>query len=262
MRILHFGMIGNDVLSWQTFLRGTNNTPAITLTSNFDQATLDATKQFQRAYGATQDGIVGPSTLSKALHLGFSVQNDERSEDDKLSGNWPPLFNDVRPLTSIEIEQKFGNFAYVSTPIPTNPEQITITDSWAADNIVTINMPQLKLTTNGHTLIQCHVLAADQIKKVFSDWEMNGLMSNIITWGGSWAPRFKRGSRTSLSNHAWGTAFDINVQWNALGVRPALVGQTGSVRELVNIAHDNGFFWGGHFKTRLDGMHFECCNVI
>jgi hypothetical protein len=70
-------------------------------------------------------------------------------------------------------------------------------------------------------------------------------------------PRFIRGSHSVLSNHAYGTAFDINAPWNALGVRPALVGKPGSVRELVPLAAEHGFAWGGHFRTRPDGMHFE-----
>ena len=55
-------------------------------------------------------------------------------------------------------------------------------------------------------------------------------------------PRFVRGSTTSLSNHAFGSAFDINVPFNRLGARPALVGQKGSVRRLVKTAHRHGFY--------------------
>ena len=65
-----------------------------------------------------------------------------------------------------------------------------------------------------------------------------------------------RGSTTTLSNHSFGSAFDINVAWNERGHRPALVGEKGSVRELVPITHQWGFWWGGHFSTP-DGMHFE-----
>lgn len=45
--------------------------------------------------------------------------------------------------------------------------------------------------------------------------------------------------------------------YNPLGARPALVGQKGSVRELVPIANKWGFYWGGHYSGRKDGMHFE-----
>lgn len=58
-------------------------------------------------------------------------------------------------------------------------------------------------------------------------------------------------------SNSWATAFDVNVAWNGLGRQPALVGETGSVRELVQLANEHGFFWGGHYSGRLDGMHFE-----
>ncbi len=83
----------------------------------------------------------------------------------------------------------------------------------------------------------------------------------MINWAGSYVPRFIRGSRTTLSNHAFGTAFDINTRENALGAIPALVGKHGSVRKLVPLANQHGFYWGGHFKSRKDGMHFEIAEL-
>jgi hypothetical protein len=65
-----------------------------------------------------------------------------------------------------------------------------------------------------------------------------------------------------LSNHAFGGAFDINDQWNGLGETPALVGARGCVRELVEIANRFGFFWGGHYSHRPDGMHFEIARLL
>jgi D-alanyl-D-alanine carboxypeptidase len=73
-------------------------------------------------------------------------------------------------------------------------------------------------------------------------------------------PRFVRGSTATLSNHSFGSAFDINSKWNERGHRPALVGEKGSTLELVPIAHKWGFWWGGHFTTP-DGMHFEVAVV-
>lgn len=66
----------------------------------------------------------------------------------------------------------------------------------------------------------------------------------------------------AASNHAWGTAFDINVPWNGLGATPALVGARGSVRKLVPLANEHGFYWGGHFNGRPDGMHFEIAQIL
>jgi hypothetical protein len=35
----------------------------------------------------------------------------------------------------------------------------------------------------------------------------------------------------------------------------------GSVFNLVSIAHDHGFYWGGLFTKRRDGMHFEVAEL-
>jgi hypothetical protein len=34
------------------------------------------------------------------------------------------------------------------------------------------------------------------------------------------------------------------------------------VRELVEDAVECGFFWGGWLPKRVDGMHFECYDVL
>ena len=78
----------------------------------------------------------------------------------------------------------------------------------------------------------------------------------ILTYAGSFVPRFIRGSLSNLSQHAFGSAFDINARWNAFGATPAALGSKGTVRPLVAIANQLGFYWGGHFARR-DGMHFE-----
>ncbi len=92
---------------------------------------------------------------------------------------------------------------------------------------------------------------------MWADWEAAKLLDRILVYDGSFVPRFVRGSRTVLSNHAYGSAFDINERYNKLGKRAALVGERGCVRELVPIANLWGFCWGGHYNGRPDSMHFE-----
>jgi hypothetical protein len=92
---------------------------------------------------------------------------------------------------------------------------------------------------------------------LLEDWDRQGLLGLILTWDGDYYPRFIRGSRTNLSNHSYGSAFDINREYNRLGATPALAGERGSVRELVQLANKHGFYWGGHYNHRKDGMHFE-----
>lgn len=96
---------------------------------------------------------------------------------------------------------------------------------------------------------------------MWAAWEQVGLLAHVLSYAGSFEPRFQRGS-TTLSNHAFGTAFDINEPQNKMGTMPALVGKPGGVRELVTIANEHGFFWGGHFKKRPDGMHFEVARLL
>ena len=124
-------------------------------------------------------------------------------------------------------------------------------------------MPQLAKVAGAPTggMVRFHRLAAKQLQNLWSDWEKTGLLPLVLTWDGSFVARFVRGSRSALSNHAFGTAFDINEPWNALGTRPALSGTHGSVRELVPLANKNGFFWGGHYNGRADGMHFEIAQL-
>ena len=93
-------------------------------------------------------------------------------------------------------------------------------------------------------------------------WEERGLIRLVLSWEGMYAPRYERGSSTRLSCHAWGAGFDINAEWNALGHVPALRPERGSVRELVPDANELGFYWGGHFLRRSDGMHFEVARPL
>lgn len=261
LQILRKGSSGPEVERWQNFLRGLSSNSNVIVNASFDSITEIETKAFQSAKGLTSDGIVGPKTLSVAIQCGYPVMNDPTS--DMNGPNWPPK-PATGPLSPADREKVFGKFSYVSSPVQGNPEAITITGDWAKKNITNVVIPQIKGITgfskSGNTSI--HSALSKQFVGLFNSWDSAGLIPLIKTWGGSWAPRFIRGSRTTLSNHAWATAFDINVQWNMLGAQPALRGTTGSVRELVDIAYQHGFYWGGWFPSRPDGMHFEAYKII
>lgn len=259
MRTLFLGTKGDDVKSWQNFLIGINPMSNVIVDGDFGPITHAETKKFQSDVSLTSDGIVGPATLGRAMQIGLDPLQDD--SQDEFGPNWPPRSAEG-PLTGADRGKLFGNFAYKSATSSSNPEAIIITDGWATNNIVTSNVPQLKNISGSSGKVTIHKLVAPQLLRTFNAWEQAGLLDRILTWGGSWVPRYIRGSRTYLSNHAWGTAFDINVQWNMLGTRPTLKGQKGCVRELVKIAYDNGWYWGGWFKGRPDGMHFEAYKVI
>jgi hypothetical protein len=146
---------------------------------------------------------------------------------------------------------------------PAASDGIVITNGFEA-KIVRVTIPQLANLTGAPSsmTIRWHQLAVAQLQGLWSAWEKAQLLSRVKTFGGSFEPRFVRGQPGTLSNHAFGVAFDINFPWNPLGQMPALVGHRGCVRELVPIANRFGFFWGGHFHTRLDGNHFEVARVM
>lgn len=260
MQILRKGSTGVYVEKWQAFLRGSTRNSCILISSIFEDITEIETKMFQRRKNLIQDGVVGPKTLSVALQCGFNLMEDPLQ--DETGPGWPikPLLGQ---LSYTDREKVFGKFSYVASPVFSNPEAITITSSWI-NNITQVHIPQLSGISGvrNSATIPLHIACAPQITKLFQAWHDEGLMYLVLSWDGSWVPRFTRGSRTMLSNHAWGAAFDINAKWNSLGTVPALKGETGSVRELVDIAYDHGVYWGGWFSQRPDGMHFEVYKIL
>ncbi len=76
---------------------------------------------------------------------------------------------------------------------------------------------------------------------VFDDW--------------AYAYREVRGSDSDLSNHASGTAIDLNATKHPLGKKNTFTKeQQKIIRELTE---KYGLRWGGDYKTRPDEMHWE-----
>lgn len=259
MRTLRLGDKGEDVRRWETFMVG-QGYYWTEVDGVFDDDLRQSTIDFQTKHELKADGTVGPMTYAEALKLGFPGVEDNSEEES--GPNWPPK-PDFKPLGAAEREQIFGKFAFKPAGNPSNPEAILITDGWGAKNIVQVPIPQLQGVSGvtGSGIVPFHAKAAPQLVALWAAWEEAGLLPLVLSWAGSWAPRFVRGSRSYLSNHSWGTAFDINAGWNGLGATPALVGKPGSVRKLVSLANEHGFYWGGWYE-RKDGMHFEVARIL
>lgn len=263
MQYIKLGSRGDDVLKWQVFLRGFYPDVGVDLVcdSDFGPMTERATKRFQSQFGLEPDGVVGSMTIGRALLNGFSLIGS--AKDDAHGPSWPPRPSWVRLLTRREKERTFGSFEFEPAPTQTNPEGIRIIDGWVGDNIVELHVPQLSRVPSApkNGVMRVHRLIAPQLSRLWSAWESEKLLDRVLTLNGAFVPRFIRGSRTTLSNHSLGIAFDINAQWNRLGSQGALVGETGCVRELISIAVEYGFFSGLWF-TRVDPMHFEAFKVV
>jgi hypothetical protein len=259
LKLIKIGDNNDLVGDWQSFLRGEKLYYG-EIDDDFGSKTDIATKKFQKKYGLKDDGIVGDSTFKKAIELGF---NQNQVVISTTCNDSVPPKPDFLPLTgNTKREELFGKFDYKPSPTRDNPEAIIITDDWESKNIVRVNLPALSKATNGKfTAMRFHKECEYQLVKMFERFEKENLHTRILSFGGSFVPRFIRGSRTQLSNHSWGSAFDVNVAQNGLNKTPAMIGEVGCVRELVPIANECGFYWGGHF-TRMDGMHFEIAKII
>jgi hypothetical protein len=256
METLRIGSKGPLVEQWELFLRGLDLLTEREVDNEFTDATAEATRRFQARYHLGLDGKAGNQTIGYAMaHLGFEVF--ELSSQD-----FPPKPDDAKPLSFNERQKLLGTITFTPAPVAGNPEGIKITNDWKKKHLGSVAIPQLKgvygAPSNG--IISFNQRVIPQLVALFADWERQGLMHQLLSWGGSFAPRFIRGSRTTLSQHAHASAFDINVPWNGLGSRGALVGEKGTVRELVLTAYRHGFYSGLWF-TRRDPMHFEIFRV-
>jgi hypothetical protein len=218
-------------------------------------------------------------TLQRATANGYTVVPDDYY--DIRSGTAFPVM--PANLTSPSNDSRNDlftcfNFLQHSRPPRPDAEAIIIKDAcdgsagdWVAAKIIEVDLPQLRFARGYHGRFRCHAKAVGHFRRLFEAWETADLLHLIISYDGCFVPRYIRkraphptkghpakSSRevSALSNHSFGSAFDINFTDNQLGEVPALCGQRGSVRELVEAANAEGVFWGGHF-ARLDGMHFE-----
>jgi D-alanyl-D-alanine carboxypeptidase len=121
--------------------------------------------------------------------------------------------------------------------------------SWVASHISTETMPVIGPMT-------CNTAMFPQLRAALDEIVADGLASAIHPqqYGGCFVPRFIAGT-TTLSNHAFGLAFDINVPENQRGT----VGRIDP--QVVAIFEKWGFTWGGTWHY-TDPMHFELNRIV
>jgi hypothetical protein len=251
--LLEVGVRGPEVEAWEWFLYGRGLLAKEEVNQEFDEDTKKATIAFQGFAGIGKDGRVGKITIGVAEHFGFGSIAPPEGLPARPAG--------LNPLSVVDRARIFGQIPFTPAPTAANPEGIYIEPGWKNANIVSVAIPALDtsriLGAPKGGVIWCHRLAQDDFKLLFDRWTGAGLVDRILSFGGTWAPRFIRGSKTVLSQHAWGSAIDLNVPWNGLGVQPAAKGSKGSLVDLIGIAAELGWFWGGWFNPRKDGMHLE-----
>ncbi|HET9420570.1 MAG TPA: M15 family metallopeptidase, partial [Nocardioides sp.] len=120
---------------------------------------------------------------------------------------------------------------------------------WVKSHITTEVVPILGSVT-------CNRAIFPQLKAALAEIVSRGLADEIHAdeYAGCYYPRFIAGS-TTLSNHAFGLALDLNVPGNQRGT----VGEID--RDVVAIFKSWGFGWGGDWRY-TDPMHFEMNRIV
>ncbi|MCM0621036.1 M15 family metallopeptidase [Nocardioides bruguierae] len=121
--------------------------------------------------------------------------------------------------------------------------------AWVAAHIRTETVPILGSVT-------CNNAIFPQLRAALTEIVDLGLASEIHPgeYAGCYYPRFIAGT-TSLSNHSFGLALDLNVPGNQRGT----VGEMD--RTVVAVFEKWGFTWGGDWAF-TDPMHFEMNRVV
>jgi D-alanyl-D-alanine carboxypeptidase len=121
--------------------------------------------------------------------------------------------------------------------------------AWVSAHIATEVVPLLGSVT-------CNKLLFPQLKAALQEVIARGLSDKIHPeqFAGCYYPRFIAGSST-LSNHAFGLALDINAVENQRGTAGLID------RGVVQIFQKWGFTWGGDWGY-TDPMHFEMNSVV
>ncbi|MEO7327837.1 MAG: M15 family metallopeptidase [Minicystis sp.] len=132
---------------------------------------------------------------------------------------------------------------------------------WERTNIVSVVIPALDSLQVGTSTVHFHRLVVPQFKAFFKAVEVKGLKGHLLTHVGAYFSRTITGNPALLSNHALGTAIDINAFWNGYSQGPAPRGAVGSVAALADFCADFGIYWGGWYRRTKDAMHFECVDL-
>lgn len=126
--------------------------------------------------------------------------------------------------------------------------QIAPEQAWVAENIRTEEVPILGSVT-------CHKDLFPQLRAALLELQSTHLAGEIHReeYAGCYHPRFIANS-TTLSNHSFGLALDLNVPGNQRGTAGEMN------RAVVAVFKKWGFAWGGEWRW-TDPMHFELAEI-
>lgn len=98
--------------------------------------------------------------------------------------------------------------------------------------------------------VSCHKLVEAVFQSVFDQIYARKYWELLEDYGGIYNFRPIKGS-AKLSTHSWGIAVDLNTVANPLGAKPVMD------PHIIAVFADHGFHWGGNWRRRRDGAHFQ-----
>jgi hypothetical protein len=269
-----------EVQRWQYFLLKHDFKQVGAIDGRFGAKCELATKYFQTQQGIKVTGSLDGTTLNAAQKLGYTVLPNDYYKV-RAGTDWPDKPQGVKSPSNKWRNDTFHCFEFtqLARKYRDSKESIVLGGScdgkvkdWTKEYIEEISIPQLRFAKAYPGYVLCHKLASDYFRALFEAWEQADLLHLILYYDGCFVPRYKRHqapgdaaqpARKSsdvdqLSNHSFGSAMDMNFVQNQFPATPALCGEVGSTRELVEAAAKLGFYWGGFF---LDGNHFELAHL-
>ena len=212
------------------------------------------------------DAVVNPTwvqTLGMVADNALLVRTGPRAPAE-VAKKLEKLFGDSAAVTLVDKATRFGvqpGAALIAVVTGTVADAVGVyrytvlgggriapDPGWVRDHITTEVVPLLGAVT-------CNKVVFPQLKQVMRDIIDRGLDDKIHPeqFAGCYYPRFIAGTST-LSNHAFGLALDINAVENQRGT----VGLID--RGVVSIFQEWGFTWGGDWGY-TDPMHFELNSI-
>ncbi|MGL4346391.1 MAG: M15 family metallopeptidase [Cellulosilyticaceae bacterium] len=153
----------------------------------------------------------------------------------------------------VATNKKFGNFNYRDL----GKGRIEVSPIWIAANMVKLEVPQA-LRIKFPASIQVHYLSVANWQKAFDLLlKQPELLKLIETFDGVYVARHIRWDPTKgISNHAWGTAIDLNASRFPLGTRIEVMRAPNNPNNILfqKVFKEAGFSWGNSYA---DPMHFE-----
>jgi hypothetical protein len=269
-----------EVQRWQFFLhRQGLGSVAGRIDGRFGNNSFSATVAYQAQRGLPTTGALDDATLASAVADGYTALPDNHYAD-LSQGDWPQPPANLKSPSNAARNEALRCFVFTQLPEVnrSSREAIEIGAScdgqlanWESANIARFPIPTLGHVAEFPGFVRAHKAIGERVQALIAEWAEADLLHLLLSYAGGYNPRYIRGKSglspqghgpikstepVSLSNHAFGSAFDFNAPENPLKAIPRGVTEVGSVRELVPIAVRHGFYWGGWFSRR-DGMHFE-----